>query len=84
MPRGPSGRLVIEIDPALKRRLHSALVADGITLKDWFVAQVDAFFTDRPTPLFSTVDYRTIPAPQSLRVAEETPADASFPSSNGP
>lgn len=71
MPRGPSGRLVIEIDPALKRRLHSALVADGITLKDWFVAQVDAYFTHRPAPLFPMLDYHAIPNPPALRVADE-------------
>jgi len=72
MPRGPSGRLVIEIDPALKRRLHSALVADGMTLKDWFISQVHAYFTHRPTPLFPTVDYRTITSSPALRVADGT------------
>lgn len=37
MSKGESGRIVIEIDPVLKRRLYSALAMDGCTLKDWFI-----------------------------------------------
>jgi hypothetical protein len=43
MSIGSSGRLVIEIDPELKRRLHSALAMDGLTLKQWLVLQADAY-----------------------------------------
>lgn len=39
MSIGPSGRIVVEVEPELKRELHSALVKDGKTLKDWFVTQ---------------------------------------------
>ena len=45
MSRGPSGRIVVEIDPALKKRLHAALTLDGTTLKDWFRRQADAYLT---------------------------------------
>lgn len=38
MSIGASGRVVIELDPALKRALHSALAQQGMTMKDWFVA----------------------------------------------
>ena len=31
-----SGRIVIEVDPELKRRLYTTLNASGTTLKDWF------------------------------------------------
>lgn len=41
MSIGTSGRVVIEIDPALKRELHSILARKGMTLKDWFVAKAD-------------------------------------------
>lgn len=41
MSIGRSGRVVIEIDPALKRELHSILARKGMTLKDWFVAKAD-------------------------------------------
>jgi hypothetical protein len=50
MARGPSGRIVIEIEPELKRELHSALVADGETLKDWFIAQARFFLRERHQP----------------------------------
>ena len=37
MAKGQSGRLVIEVEPAFKRQLYSALATDGLTLKAWFV-----------------------------------------------
>jgi len=43
MARGPSGRLVIEIDPLLKRKLHSALAAEGTTVKEWFTRQAQSY-----------------------------------------
>ena len=36
MAKGKSGRIVIEVDPNFKYRLHSLLALRGITLKDWF------------------------------------------------
>lgn len=46
-----SGRIVAEIDPELKRSLHSALAKSGRTLKDWLVehaqAEVEAGFASR-------------------------------------
>lgn len=36
MSRGSSGRIVVEVEPALKKRLYAALSLDGATLKDWF------------------------------------------------
>jgi len=41
MARGESGRIVIEIDPALKRELYAALAMSGSTLKDWFVRSAE-------------------------------------------
>jgi hypothetical protein len=38
MARGMSGRIVIEVEPELKRRLYAVLAMSGSTLKDWFVA----------------------------------------------
>jgi len=38
---GNSGRVVIEIDPDVKRELYATLGRDGITLKDWFLKRVD-------------------------------------------
>ena len=43
MAQGPSGRIVIEVDPDLKRRLYAALSLDGTTLKAWFVHQAEQY-----------------------------------------
>ena len=50
MARGPSGRCVIETDPALKRELHAALTADRLTLKAWFQKQAQAYLSERQNP----------------------------------
>ncbi len=47
MPVSRSGRVVIEIDPDLKAELHEALKIDGISLKDWFLSNVNSYLTDR-------------------------------------
>ena len=46
MSVGPSGRIVVEVEPELKRELHSALVKDGQTLKDWFVKRAEEYVRD--------------------------------------
>jgi hypothetical protein len=43
MSRGGSGRIVIEVDPELKRRLYAVLAMSGSTLKDWFVASASKY-----------------------------------------
>lgn len=43
MSRGSSGRVVVEVDPALKRELYSALALSGSTLKDWFVQSAETY-----------------------------------------
>ena len=55
MAVGVSGRIVIEIDPELKRDLHDALADKGMTLKQWFLENTQQFLDERiqPTlPLF--------------------------------
>ena len=72
MARGPSGRLVIEVDPAVKRDLHSALAADGLTLKDWFLQHVTQYIAERNQHALPGIA-NFIPAQQSpvLRAAEQ-------------
>ncbi|MFC1462964.1 hypothetical protein ACFLQU_05085 [Verrucomicrobiota bacterium] len=54
MPRGASGRIVLEIDPSEKRQLYRALDKDGITLKNWFLRQLGRYMEERVQPeLFS-------------------------------
>ncbi len=43
MSRGNSGRVVVEVDPALKRELYAALALSGSTLKDWFVQSAEKY-----------------------------------------
>ena len=41
--KGNSGRLVVEVEPALKRQLYAALALSGSTLKDWFVTSAERY-----------------------------------------
>ena len=45
MARGQSGRLVLEVDPELKRRLHARVAAEGRSLKDWFLEQAERYLS---------------------------------------
>ena len=52
MSRGKSGRIVIEVDPAMKRRLYASLALSGSTLKDWFVGHASGYIDGQEqTPL---------------------------------
>lgn len=39
MSVGNSGRIVVEIDPLLKKQLYQVLKQDGVNMKDWFLQQ---------------------------------------------
>ena len=43
MARGPSGRIIVEMEPSLKRALHARLVAEGRSLKDWFLECAESY-----------------------------------------
>jgi predicted HicB family RNase H-like nuclease len=45
MAKSDSGRVVIEVDPSLKRRLHSALAMEGVSLKQWFIDVAEKYLT---------------------------------------
>ena len=47
MARGSSGRLVIEVSPDLKEHLYAQLMAEGVTLKEWFTSRVEAYLRER-------------------------------------
>ncbi len=51
MARGPSGRLVFEIDPALKRELHARLARDGRSAKDWLLERIETYLDAPQLPL---------------------------------
>ena len=54
MPVGNSGRIVVELDPDFKVRLHAALKSEGSNLKEWFVARAEEYLVkaDKQTELF--------------------------------
>ena len=47
MSIGNSGRIVIEIEPELKRELYSILRLEGTHLKAWFLTQVDELLAEK-------------------------------------
>jgi hypothetical protein len=47
MSRGESGRIVIEVDPGLKRQLHALLALNGSTLKRWFIKNASDYINDQ-------------------------------------
>ncbi len=50
MSRGSSGRIVVEIDPAVKDQLYIALARSKLTLKDWFLSQCNSYLSDALQP----------------------------------
>jgi hypothetical protein len=50
MARGESGRIVIEVEPEVKRRLYAALALSGSTLKDWFIRNAATYCEESIQP----------------------------------
>lgn len=46
MSIGKSGRVVIEIDPRLKKELYAVLRRNDLNLKDWFVKSAESYITN--------------------------------------
>jgi hypothetical protein len=51
MAKGTSGRIVVDVDPALKSEVYIALAAQGSTLKDWFLKQARQLCDEQRQPL---------------------------------
>jgi len=43
MVQGKSGRIVIQVDPALKNKLYVELAKQQLTLKKWFIENAKQF-----------------------------------------
>lgn len=50
MARGKSGRIVLEIDPILKKNLYLALGKNEQTLREWFISEVEKFISNQQQP----------------------------------
>jgi hypothetical protein len=60
MARGPSGRIVVEVDPAVKARLYEVLAKDEFTFKDWLLRQIEGYVEEATQPrLFQPPGSRT-------------------------
>lgn len=59
MPVGESGRIVLVIEPELKRRLYSALALDHETLKEWFIARAREYVQAQQQPKLFTAEIPT-------------------------
>jgi DNA (cytosine-5)-methyltransferase 1 len=49
---GESGRIVVDVESDLKRRLYAALSLSGSTLKDWFRKTAEEFCDEKHQPSF--------------------------------
>ena len=45
--KSESGRLVLEIDPDLKRKLYAVLALEQKTLKEWFIESSSSYVKER-------------------------------------
>jgi hypothetical protein len=50
MAKGSSGRVVIELDPNLKKDLYAFLDQEGMTLKDWFIKSANRYVAEQVQP----------------------------------
>jgi hypothetical protein len=66
MAKGKSGRVVIEVDPDLKRRLYSELAREDLTLKDWFVDAASRYLSEIEQPTLPGVITRSSRGTQAL------------------
>jgi len=80
---GNSGRIVIEIEPDLKRRLYAALSLSGSTMKDWFRKSAAAYCEEQKQPSSDRqVTYGTGRRKKALAV-QERPIQYSPGATNG-
>jgi len=50
MAIGESGRIVLEVDPELKRSLYSVLALENKTLKEWFILMAGEYIQNQRQP----------------------------------
>ena len=51
MSIGNSGRIVIEVEPEVKRELYAALALEGATLKEWFLRSAHPYLSNTNTQI---------------------------------
>ena len=61
MAIGTSGRIVIEIDRAIKEQLYQSLGDDGLSLKQWFLDNASTYLSRKKQPELPFVLIETCP-----------------------
>ncbi|MDC4998403.1 hypothetical protein OHW19_17705 [Acinetobacter baumannii] len=54
MAKGDSGRIVLEIDPTLKKNLYAILAMEQQTLKEWFVLRAESHISEKKAELLKS------------------------------
>lgn len=54
--KGDSGRIVLEVNPTLKKQLYSILALEQKTLKDWFIQQAEQHIEDKRSELIKSIE----------------------------
>ncbi len=53
MASGESGRIVLEIEPDLKKKFYACLALEQITLKDWFIKTIEEHMKNQHPEIFT-------------------------------
>lgn len=54
MAKSDSGRIVLEIDPGLKKALYSVLAHEQQTLKDWFMNKANEHIEEKKSEIIKS------------------------------
>ncbi|MBW3502250.1 hypothetical protein [Janthinobacterium sp. NKUCC08_JDC] len=54
MAIGESGRIVLEIEPALKKKIYACLALEQMSLKDWFIKAIEEHMQCNHPEIFTT------------------------------
>jgi hypothetical protein len=46
MAVGTSGRIIIDLDPNMKKEIYQKLKSEGLTMKEWFESKAKSDFPD--------------------------------------
>ena len=50
MAQGNSGRIVIDVDPTMKRELYAILQRDHLTMREWFIQNAEKYMAEHVQP----------------------------------
>jgi hypothetical protein len=75
MARGPSGKLVIELDPSLKNALYARLNAEKKTVREWVIQAARDYLRGQQVLSLAAPDYRIAePAPPGVAESASPPS----------